>query len=228
MFTRYRNRATHHFAGDGPELLPTGGGDVRESWSSGWFRMQRGPSRVWRQILDLASHVRPALILIVLLYGVVTASYLVNSFPQVPVTHLWGLLIFHGMFLLFGFASARAPAAVFAILLIQGIAYVAIFGQYAIRFGDFVQNGFLEDVFGIGHDMAIATHQQVGSQMALAALAAFALASAGCGCFRLASWPSVPCSSIVCRPEPRWSRLGAPSPFWPLEHSKPAAKVSRR
>jgi O-antigen ligase len=131
----------------------------------------------WRQILDLASHVRPALVLIVLLYGVVTASYLVNSFPQVPVTHLWGLLIFHGMFLLFGFASARAPAAVFAILLIQGIAYVAIFGQYAIRFGDFVQNGFLEDVFGIGHDMAIATHQQVGSQMALAALAAFALAS---------------------------------------------------
>jgi hypothetical protein len=128
----------------------------------------------WRQILDLASHVRRALVLIVLLYGVVTVSFLVNSFPQVPATHLWGLLIFHSMFLLFGFASARAPAAVFAILLLQGIAYAIIFGHYAISFGDFVQDGFLEDVFGIGHDMALAIHQQVGSQMALAA---FALAS---------------------------------------------------
>jgi hypothetical protein len=131
----------------------------------------------WRQVVDLANHVRPIFVLIVLFYVLVTANYFINSYPKVPITHLLGILIFHGIFLLFGFASAGALNVVFAILLVQGIAYVIIFGQYAIRFGDFVQDGYLKDVFGIGHDMALAIHQQVGSQMALAALAAFALAS---------------------------------------------------
>jgi hypothetical protein len=50
----------------------------------------------------------------------VTANYFAISHPQVPITHLLGILIFHGVFLLFGFASAGAPKAVFVILLLQG------------------------------------------------------------------------------------------------------------
>src|SRR5689334_5220027 len=131
----------------------------------------------WRLIADLAGQVTPFLVLIALLYVLVTANYFVNSFPQVPITHLLGILIFHGVFLLFGLASAGAPNAVFAVVLVQGIAYVIIFSQFAIRFGDFIRSdGYLEDVFGLGPDLSLAIHQQVGSQMALAALAAFGLA----------------------------------------------------
>jgi O-antigen ligase len=131
----------------------------------------------WRLIADLAGQVTPFLVLIALLYVLVTANYFVNSFPQVPITHLLGILIFHGIFLLFGFASAGALSTVFAVLLVQGIAYVIIFGQFAIRFGDFVRpDGYPEDMFGLGPDLSLAIHQQVGSQMALAVLAAFGLA----------------------------------------------------
>jgi len=144
----------------------------------------------WRQIADLANHVRPILAVMALLYIIVTAGYFINSFHHVPVTHLLGILIFHSMFLLFGFASARAPTAVFVILLMQGIAHIIIFGQYAVRFGDFVRDdGLLEDVFGIGPDLSIAIHQQVGSQMGLAALAALGLVS---GRKRLASIAFMP------------------------------------
>lgn len=143
----------------------------------------------WRQVVDLARHVRPVLVLIALLYAVVIASYFVNSFPEVPITHLLGILIFHGIFLLFGFASARAPNGVFAILLMQGIAYVIIYGQYAIRFGDIARDGFSEDVFGIGLAMALAIHQQVGSQMALATIAALGLAPGRMRLFSLAFAP---------------------------------------
>src|SRR5262245_28529259 len=132
----------------------------------------------WREVVDPANYVRPILVVMALLYAVVTASYFINSFDQVPVTYLLGILIFHAIFLLFGFASARTPTAVFVILLMQGLAYLIIFGQYALRFGDFVRDDrLLEDVFGIGPDMSLAIHQQVGSQMALAALAALGLAS---------------------------------------------------
>jgi O-antigen ligase len=133
----------------------------------------------WRQILDRAMSVRDVLVATALLYAIVIASYFVNSFHHVPLTHLLGILIFHAMFLLFGFANASASAltAIFVILLAQGITYFIVFGQYALRFGDFVREGFLEDVFGIGHDMALAIHQQVGSQVALAALAAIGLAT---------------------------------------------------
>lgn len=131
----------------------------------------------WRQVVDLTNHVRPIFVLIVLFYVLVTANYFINSYPTVPITHLLGILIFHGIFLLFGLASAGALNAVFAILLIQGIAYVIIYGQYTIRFGDFIRSDQLpEDVFGLGPDLSLAIHQQVGSQMALAALAAFGLA----------------------------------------------------
>jgi len=129
----------------------------------------------WRQVVDLTIHVRPIFVLVVLLYVLVTANYFLNSWPKVPVTHLLGILIFHGIFLLFGLASAGAPNAVFAVLLVQGVAYAIIYSQYAIRFGDIARDGFPDDVFDLGRAMASAIHQQVGSQMALAAIAAFAL-----------------------------------------------------
>src|SRR5690349_16014163 len=72
----------------------------------------------WRRIVNLAGQVTPFLVLIVLLYAVVTANYVINSWPQVPMTHLLGILIFHGIFLLFGFASAGALSTVFAVLLV--------------------------------------------------------------------------------------------------------------
>src|SRR6185369_9527665 len=118
----------------------------------------------WRQVVDLTNHVRPIFVLIVLLYVLVTANYFLNSWPKVPVTHLLGILIFHGIFLLFGLVSAGALNAVFAVLLVQGIAYVILFGQFAIRFGDFIRSDHLpEDVFGLGPDLSLAIHQQVGS-----------------------------------------------------------------
>lgn len=131
----------------------------------------------WRQVLDVTNHVRAIFVLIVLLYVLVTANYFLNSWPKVPLTYLLGILTFHGIFLLLGFASAGAPNAVFAVLLIQGIAYAIIYGQYAIRYGDIARDGFSEDVFGIGLALALAIHQQVGSQMALATIAAFGLTS---------------------------------------------------
>src|SRR5215471_1845401 len=54
----------------------------------------------WRQMLDSAGHVRVILVAIGLFYAVVIASYFTNSFHQVPLTHLLGILIFHAMFLL--------------------------------------------------------------------------------------------------------------------------------
>jgi O-antigen ligase len=129
----------------------------------------------WRRILDAAGHVRVILAAMGLVYAIVIASYFTGSFHQVPLTHLLGILIFHAMFLLFGFASAGALTVVFAILLAQGVAYFIIFGQYALRFADFVRDGFLQNVFGLGPDLALAIHQQVGSQVALAALAAIGL-----------------------------------------------------
>src|SRR5262249_53990195 len=129
----------------------------------------------WRQILDAAGHIRVILAAMALVYAIVIASYFASSFHQVPLTHLLGILIFHAMFLLFGLASAGALTVVFAILLAQGVAYFIIFGQYALRFGDFVRDGFLQNVFGLGPDLALAIHQQVGSQVALAALAALGL-----------------------------------------------------
>lgn len=131
----------------------------------------------WRQVVGLTNHIRPIFVLIVLLYVLVTANYFIKSWPQVPITHLLGILIFHGTFLLLGLASAGALNVVFAVLLMQGVAYAIIYGQYAIRFGDIARDGFPDDVFGLGLAMASAIHQQVGSQMALAAIAAFALVS---------------------------------------------------
>src|ERR1044072_1713973 len=68
----------------------------------------------WRQVLDLVNQVHGFAIMIALLYAVVIASYFLYSYPQVPITHLLGILIFHSVFLLFGLASARAPKGVFA------------------------------------------------------------------------------------------------------------------
>src|SRR5450755_3166658 len=61
----------------------------------------------WRQIIDSASHVRDVLIVASLFYAVVVVSFLMYSRSAVPATHLWGILIIHGIMLIFGFSAAR-------------------------------------------------------------------------------------------------------------------------
>lgn len=66
---------------------------------------------LWRakKLAEQAAYARDVLVALTLLYGVVIASFLIHSLHQVPVTHLLGISIFHGLFLLFGFAASRAP-----------------------------------------------------------------------------------------------------------------------
>jgi hypothetical protein len=127
----------------------------------------------WRAIRDEASYARDILVVIGVLYTLVIASYLVNSLHQVPPTHLLGILIFHGLFLLFGFAAARTPKAVFAMLLAQAAVYSIFLVHYALLFGDVFKNGYLQDVFGVRDGaLAIALHQHIGIAFGMAALAA--------------------------------------------------------
>jgi hypothetical protein len=127
----------------------------------------------WRAIRDEASYTGDVLVTIGVLYALVVASYLLNSLHQVPPTHLLGILIFHGLFLVFGFAAARAPKAVFAMLLAQAAVYLIFIARYTVRFGDVFKNGYLQDVFGVENGaVAIALHQHIGVALGLAVLAA--------------------------------------------------------
>lgn len=132
----------------------------------------------WRQFCDNASRTTDILVVLGLLYGVVIISYLSRSFPEVPVTHLLGILIFHSLFLVFGFAAARGLKAVSAILLSAAAIYSIVIAQYDIRFGDLMRDGYLHDIFGVG-DMAMAVtfHQNIGTVLGLAALATLGLAT---------------------------------------------------
>jgi hypothetical protein len=132
----------------------------------------------WRQIRDDATRVTGLVVVLALLYGVVTAGYLVHSLGRVPATHLLGILAFHGLFLAFGFSAQRALPAVFAVLLAQAAAYLVIIAQYAIRFGDLMRGGYLHDIFNVGVGSMVSTfHQNVGVALGLAVLAAFSFAS---------------------------------------------------
>jgi len=132
----------------------------------------------WRSIRDEARYANDILPVILLLYALIVASYLANSLGRVPPTHLLGILIFHGLFLVFGFAAARAPKAVLATLLAQAAIYLIYIIKFTIWFGDVMRGGFLQDVFGVRDGaLAIALHQHIGMALGLAVLAALGFAS---------------------------------------------------
>lgn len=131
----------------------------------------------WREIRDNAGYATDTLLVLGLLYGALGTNYFAYSLGQVPMTHLFGILIFHSLFLVFGFAAARSLKAVFIVLLAQAAIYLIIVAQYVIRFGDLMGNGHLRDIFGIGIDSTLVTtfHQPIGTSLALAMLAMLGL-----------------------------------------------------
>jgi O-antigen ligase len=144
----------------------------------------------WRSIRDEARYAGDILRVIVLLYAIVIASYLLNSLGRVPSTHLLGILIFHGLFLVFGFAAARAPKAVFTMLLTQAAIYLIYIIRYTIRFGDVTKGGFFQDVFGVNNGtLALALDQHIGEALGLAVLAALGF---GARWIRLATFVVLP------------------------------------
>src|SRR3990170_1952471 len=62
----------------------------------------------WRPLYDMAGKVTGTLLTLPLLYAWVVINFLLLSRPVVPTTHLLGILIFHVLFVIFGFAAARA------------------------------------------------------------------------------------------------------------------------
>jgi len=132
----------------------------------------------WRRLRDDVRRVPEVLVALVLLYGVVIASFLAYSLPAVPITHLAGILIFHALFLLFGFAAARATRMVLLMLLAGAAVYVLIIVQHTLRFGDVMRDNHINDVFGVGNPTMFNTfHQNIGLGLGLGALTAFGLAS---------------------------------------------------
>jgi len=132
----------------------------------------------WRRLRDDATHIPGVLLVLALLYGVAVANFLAFSLANVPITHLAGILIFHALFLLFGFAAARATRMVLKVLLAGALAYVLIIVQYTVRFGDMMRDFHIHDVFGVGNPTMYNTfHQNIGLGLGLGLLAAFGLAS---------------------------------------------------
>ena len=132
----------------------------------------------WRQVRDDAIRVPDILAVLALLYGIVVVNFLTHSLPAVPITHLAGILVFHGMFLAFGFASARALRTVMVVLLAQAAIYALIILQHTVRFGDLMRGHHINDVFGVGDPIIFNTfHQNIGLVLAIGLLAAVGLAS---------------------------------------------------
>ncbi len=126
----------------------------------------------------MASRVSDILLLLAALYGLVIVNFLFLSRPAVPTTHLFGILIFHALFMIFGFVATRALKVVLTVLLSAAAMYSIMIVQYAIRFGDLMNDGYLHDVFGVGDPAIFVTfHQNIGTTLGLAALAALGLAS---------------------------------------------------
>ena len=130
----------------------------------------------WRPLYDMADKVTGTVLLLGLLYAWVVINFLLLSRPTVPTTHLLGILIFHALFMIFGFAAARA-LNVFLMTLLGGAAiYVIVIVHYTIRFGDLQAGGYLHDIFGIGEPaVSVTFHQNMGILFGLAALAALGL-----------------------------------------------------
>ena len=132
----------------------------------------------WRPVFDSAIRVTDFIVLLTLLYGVIILSFLLHSRSSVPVTYLLGIMIFHSLFLLFGFAAARALKQVLLVLLAAAAIYATILIYHTIRFGDVMRGNNVDDVFGIGIDaISVVFHQNIGFMLSLGALAAMGLAS---------------------------------------------------
>lgn len=142
-----------------------------------------------RSMYQMASKVGDVLLLLGALYGLVIINFLSFSRPIVPMTHLLGILIFHSLFMVFGFAAARSLGTVLTLLSGAGAFYLIVITQYMVRFGDIMQGGYLHDIFGVGirlqpelyGDQLVpvyaAFHQKIGILLGLAALATLGLAS---------------------------------------------------
>jgi O-antigen ligase len=132
----------------------------------------------WRSLSVSATQVADILIVMALFYAAVIVSYFTHSRPAVPITYLLGILVFHAMFIIFGFAAARALKAVLLVLLGAAAFYSIWLTQYAVRFGDIMNGSYIDDVFGIGDRLTyISFHQNIGLAIGLGALAAIGLAS---------------------------------------------------
>ncbi|MBR1153681.1 O-antigen ligase [Bradyrhizobium sp. JYMT SZCCT0428] len=128
----------------------------------------------WRQTFEAADRVTDIMIMLGLFYGAIILSFLLNSFQSVPVTYILGIMIFHFMFVIFGFTAARAVGGVLWTLVVAGAVYLIVIAQHVIRFGDPMRDGFIHDVFGVGESAIYLTfHQNIGFVLGLAALAAF-------------------------------------------------------
>lgn len=132
----------------------------------------------WRSMYDLAGKVTDTLLLLGALYGWVTINFLFYSQPAVPMTHLLGILIFHGMFMIFGFSAVRALKVVLMMLLGAAAVYSIAIIWYVARFGDLMKGYYLHDIFGVGdYEVFITFHQNIGIILGLATLAACGFAS---------------------------------------------------
>lgn len=132
----------------------------------------------WRPTYDMAGKVTDVLLILAAFYALVIISFLVYSRQAVPTTHLIGILVFHALFMIFGFSAARALRPVLLILLGMGTIYLIVVIQYVTRFGDLVKKGYLQDIFGVVDPNMFSTfHQNIGLILGVAALATLGLAS---------------------------------------------------
>jgi hypothetical protein len=131
-----------------------------------------------RPLLEMAGEVAEFLLVLGGFYILVIVNFLILSRPNVPTTHLLGILIFHALFMAFGFATARCLNVLLMMLLGAAAIYIIAILNYAVRFGDLEQDGYLHDVFGFGDPAVFITfHQNIGFVFGVAVIAAFGLAS---------------------------------------------------
>ena len=123
----------------------------------------RSPPSVGAGFGDIVRRVADLLIVLVLFYGVVIVSYFSHSRSDVPLTYLLGILALHAMFIIFGFAAARALKAVLLVLLGAAAIYPIVLIEHAGRFGDVMNGNYIDDIFGIGERLIYITfHQNIG------------------------------------------------------------------
>jgi O-antigen ligase len=132
-----------------------------------------------RSIYDMAEKVTDLFPLLVAFYTLVIINFLFFSRTAIPITHLLGILIFHGTFLTFGFAAARAPKTALLMLLGAAAIYSVVIIQHVARFGDLIGYGeYLHDIFGVGDPIVSATfYQNIGIVLGLGSLAALGFVS---------------------------------------------------
>jgi O-antigen ligase len=131
-----------------------------------------------RSIYAMAIKVNDLFPLLVAFYALVIINFLFLSRAAIPITYLLGIFIFHGTFLVFGFAAARAPKTVLLTLLGAAAIYSVVIIQHVARFGHLKAPGeYLHDIFGIGDPAIFFTfHQNIGIVLGLGSLAALGLA----------------------------------------------------